>query len=814
VGWIEALIWEIPRASRALRSSWVVSLTAITTIALGVALTTTTFSIVYGILIDPLPYPGADRLMAVTLTPAEGGPSRPEFEALDLRDFRARQTSFESVDGYSRRSVTVTNADGIAQSLRAGVVTAGAMGTLGVQPHLGREFRAGEDFRADIGHVLLGYDVWIESYGGDPDIVGRTVRVDERSLEVIGVMPQGFSFPVAEEIWLPMDFDMPTVDRGSGRSFAVFGRLRPGVAARAAEAEASVIAQRLSAENPDFGVSLNAAVDPLAERHLPAGIDAMLQMMLAAVFAVLLIACANVANLLLARTLAKGREVSIRSALGASRGRIAQQFLVESLIVSVAGCLLGLALTTLSVDAVGRSLAGLPLPRWVDVSLSTPALGFVAALAVLVAGAAGALPAALAARADPAGSLGDSSRGSTGGKVRGWGAMLVTAQVAMSCTLLIGAGLLAKSIIELRTHDMGYDARRVLAADFRMPTSDYPTPDERFALLTELLERASALPGARGASVVRSAPGTGPTFAWDFVVEGEEYPAGAYPSANGVPVGHGYFGVMDIEVVEGRDFTPGESRFGTEPAIIVNETLARRHLGPDPVGRRVRIGAEDDDAPWFSVVGVVEDTYVGSRSGGIGLEPAATAQMYVAWGIAPYPSGTLLVASDQDPGALTAEVRALLRDAGPTVPIYDASRLEDVIEDSTWAFDLFGAVFTVFGVLALVLSAVGLYGVTAFSVGRRQREMSIRMALGARADGILMMVLKEVGRHLALGVAVGLLLSVLLGRGIRAVLFGVEPVDPAVYGIVLLTIVGTGLLAALVPASRAARTPPAQSLGR
>jgi predicted permease len=814
VSFMENVLWELPGVVRSLRASWVVSMTAVVTIGLGVALTTSTFSIVYGVLLNPLPYPDAQRLVAVTPTLAEGGSGQPQFEAPDLRDFRDRQTLFESVDGYFRRAVSLTDADGFAQSLRAGFVTAGALETLGVQPYLGRTFRADEDFRSDIGHVVLGHETWTQRFGGDPEVIGRRIRVDDRSLEVIGVMPSGFTFPVAEEIWLPMDFDMPTTDRGSGRSFAVFGRARPDATVEAAEVEAAAIARRISAENPDFHAPLGATVRPLRERHLPGGIGSMLRVMLAAVLGVLLIACANVANLLLARTLTKGREVSVRSALGATRYRIAQRFLLETLMLSTLGGLLGLALTALSMDAVARPLSSLPLPRWVDVSLALPVLGLVVLLVVVVAALAGGLPALQAARADVATHLRDGVRGSTGGRARRWPSALVSAQVAMSSALLIGAGLLAKSITELRTYDMGYDASRVLSAAYRMPVSDYPTPEERSALLAEILERASALPGAAGASVVRSAPGTGPTFAWDFAVEGEEYSLAAYPTANGVPVAHAYFDVMDIELIQGRDFTTDESRFGTRPVVIVNETLARRHLGPDPIGRRVRIGADDADAPWYDVVGVVEDTYVGSSSGGIGLEPYATAQMYVSWGIAPYSAGTLLVASDRDPGALSADVRALLREVGPTVPVYDAARLEDIIEDSTWAFGLFGTVFTVFGAIALLLSAVGLYGVTAFSVAQRQQEMSVRMAMGARADRVVLMVLADVGRRLALGVAVGLVLSVLLGRGMRAVLFGVDPMDVTVYGLVLATTVVTGLLAALVPASRAARTDPARCLAR
>ena len=513
---------------RSLKSTWLLCSIAVLTIAMAVGLTTTTFSIVYGVLLRPLPFPGADRLMAMELTARNGGIGTPQFEALDLRDFRLRQTSFEGLDGYFRRRVSVTDADGYAQSMAAGFVTASALERLEVRPYLGRTFLPGEDFTADIRTVVLGHQVWRERYGGR-DVVGTTIRVDGRSLEVVGVMPAGFEFPVAEQIWLPMDFDLPTEDRGSGRSFAVFGRLKEGIDIRTAAAEAEAIAGQLSAENPRLFSALGANVYPFAERHLPRGIAALLQVMLAAVFGVLLIACANVANLLLARSLAKAYEVSIRRALGASRPRIAGQFLLESMLLSATGCTLGLGLTAISLDVVIRSLPNLSLPYWVDISLATPALVFTAGLILLVTLVAGALPALRASKSDPHYSdrrlarLNHNSRGSSGRPLSRTGGRLVTAQIALSCALLIGAGLLVKSLIHLRSLDMGYDPERVIAADIWLPDHEYPEPEVRSGLFAEVLERASSLPGVRGVSLARSAPGTGPTFAWKFKVQGEGY---------------------------------------------------------------------------------------------------------------------------------------------------------------------------------------------------------------------------------------------------------------------------------------------------
>ncbi|MEX2441707.1 MAG: ADOP family duplicated permease [Pontimonas sp.] len=803
---------QIRYTLRSLWSTRLLSAVAVLTIALGVGLTTTTFSVVYSVLVAPLPFPGAGRLMAVELTDLEARRTV-DFEALDLRDFREWQTSFEGLEGYYEGRVNLANAEGYVQPLAAAYVTAGALDLLGVRPSLGRTFLPGEDFTADIRHVVLGHAVWQERFGGSVEVIGTTVQVDGRGLEVVGVMPAGFEFPTAQQLWLPMAFDLPTSDRGSGRSFFVFGRLKEGIGVATANTEARAVARRLSAENTGFPPSLGGNVHPFHERHLPGGIAPILQVMLAAVFGVLVIACANVANLLLVRSLGRTREVSIRSALGATRRRIAQQFLMESLVLSAVGCLLGLGLTAIGLEVIDRSLVNnSSLPYWVEITLATPALVLTAGLVLLVALAAGSLPAVRAAMSDPARALkgnfsflGRSSPGNTGRR-------LVTLQIALSCALLIGSGLLLKSLIYLRTLDMGYDSTRVMVASLSVPPSEYPQSLTRATVLAEVVERASALPGVRGASLARGAPGTGPTFSWDFEVRGEDYPSGTYPLADGVPVAHDYFRVMGIEILLGRDFTPLESRLGTEPALIVNETLARRHLGSDPIGRQMRVSG--GEGPWLTVVGVVEDTYIGSRNGGIDMDESSAAQIYVSWGVAPYPGGALLVSSERDPEQLIPEVRALVREVGPNVSMSDGAALSDLIADSTWAFSLFGTVFAVFGGVALLMSAVGLYGVIAFSVNKRRPEMSVRIAMGADSHRIMGLVLGEAGRRLLWGTGLGLLLGLLLAQGIRASLYGVGVVDLLVYTVVLVVVIGTGVLAAFLPAYRAAQADPLSGLRR
>jgi predicted permease len=805
---------NLAQSVRQIRATRLLSLTAILTLAVGVALTATAYSVVYAILLRPLPFPDSNRLVAVDLIRADGSAGRPQFEALDLRDFRERQRSLESMGGYFQRTVSVIDADAYARGVTGTFVTASALDVLGVAPSLGRAFRQGEDFTDDIRHAVIGYALWQDRYAGRDDAIGATIRVDGRDLEVIGVMPAGFSFPGGEELWLPMDFDLPTTERGSGRSFSVLGRLNDGVSIEAANAEAAIIAAGIAEENPGYFPPLSAKISPFAERYLPVGITRLLYTMLAAVVGVLLIACANVSGLLLTRALIRRTEVSVRLALGATRSRIVFQFLVEALVLSIVGCLSAFGLSAVATRGLKRLLVELPLPEWVDVSLALPALYVIAALIVAVTIATGVFPALRLARTDVASTLGDRSQSSVSRKMRRTGSILVSGQIALSCALLIGAGLLILSVVQVRDTDMGYDASGVLTARLQLPAADHVEPIARSALFADILERTSAIPGVSAASVARGLPGTGPTFSWMFEVRGESYESGIYPEADGMPVAHGYFETMSVELHQGRDFTRNESRFGGTPAVIVNETLARRHLGPNAVGRQIRIGGGDEQEPWLTVVGVVEDTRIGSSSGGIGMDPAAREQVYISWGVAPYSTGTLLVSSDGDPMQLVSGVRGLVHDAAPSAPVYAVARLSDVIRDSTWAFGLFSIIFTTFGAIALILSAVGLYGVIAFGADERRAEMSLRMALGAHAGAIVRLILTDVGKRLACGIGIGVAMGIFVGRSLQSVLFGVEPVDPFVYTLVLVTVAGAGLAAGILPAYRAAGSDPAASLGR
>ncbi|MDA8018484.1 MAG: ABC transporter permease [Thermoanaerobaculia bacterium] len=794
---------------RSLSKTPLVSAVAVSTVALAVGITTVILSLVYGTTLRPLPFPDGERIHSVellALTDEHGV----DFEALELRDFRERQDSFERLEGYFQRRVTLQSGAGHALGLDAAVVTAGALDHLGTPPLLGRTFLEGEDFTEAIQHVVLGFDVWQRHLGGRRDVLGTVVQVDGRALEIIGVMPEGFRFPAHESLWIPMDFDLPVEDRGSGRSFRVFGRLEHDRTAEQAEREAQVIAAGIAAENPDFHVPLTAQVRPFVQSHLPEGLDRMVGMLLAAVAGVLLIAGANVVNLLVGRAVLRSGETTVRTALGAGRADIGALFVAESLILSTAGALVGCGAAVLGTTWLQQQASRLALPYWAEVRLDPAVWVAVAALSVLLGVGVGVLASRLSLpkRNDSIQQLGRDLSSRRAGRI---GRYLVTVQIAVSCALLIGAGLLLQSLRHANAIELGFDAQRVMTADVRLPRVEFPTADSRSKFYLEFLEQAPQLAGVSGAAWVRSPPGTGPTFSWSFRVEGAAMPSEA-PTADGVPISHGYFDVLDIPLLQGRDFLPEESRAGHPPAVIVNRTFADRHLGTDAVGRRLKL-SDDPGEPWLPIVGVVEDSHIGTSSGGIGLTKSKREQIFVSWGVAPFSRATLLVrAATESPSAVAPQTRELVSSVAPGVSLDEIAELDRIIADSTWAFGLFGSLFGVFGGVALILSIIGLYGVTAFIVSRRTRELGVRIALGATRARLWWLVLRSAARQLGVGISVGLLLGYTLAGSFRALLFGVGILDLTVYGTIAVILATTGLGAAFLSTAGIGRIAPAEVL--
>ncbi len=789
------------------------SLIAVLTIALGVGLTTHTFSTVYGSVGRGLAVEGADRLVVVNETIPARNIQQTDVPIHDLLDFRAQATSFEFLAGFYQGTVNLAGEEGPPERYQGGFMSDNALSDLGVPPMLGRTFRDGEDLPGASPVMVLGYDVWRNRFGGDPDIVGKTVRTNGVATEIVGVMPDGFRFPFDEDLWVPHRQDPDATARRDGMYFSVFGRLAEGETLESATAEVGAIARRIEEVYPEANEGVGAYVIPYEDRFMPPQITAVMYLMFAATLGVLLIACANVANLLLARATVRGREVAIRTAMGASRGRVVRQLLAESLILGLVGGAVGLVMAWVGVIVFNAAIIDIQKPYWIDVQLDGPALLCTIVATLIAAVVAGTLPAIRASGTGIAPLLRDESRGSSSLRLGKFSTALVVTELAVSCGLLIAAGMMVKSVVNLKTLDLGFETEDVLTARVGLNESDYATEEERDQFFREVARRLQAEPGIESVALATVIPGMG-AGGWRIAVEGETYETRAdQPRTNGVFVGGDFFETYGVEIRSGRDFRWDEAFSGSDPVAVVNESFARKILpGQDPLGRRIRLGPPDGENPWWTVIGVVPDLHVGGGVGGLGSDQTPPETMYANTGSFDLRFLSLILKTQGNPTSFAPTARGVVSSMDPNLPLYNVMTQEEAIAQGTWAFSLFGSLFSVFGGVALFLASVGLYGVMAFSVARRRQEMGVRMALGADARDILRLVLRRGAGQLALGLVLGLAIGVGMGIPLRAVTFGVETGDPSVFAAIILTLGLTGLIATLVPALRATRVDPNMAL--
>ena len=786
------------------------ALLAILAFSLGIGLVTTMFSIVDGALRD-LPFERADRLLHLERNNLAQDIESMELTYHDLLDWREAQSSFESLAGFYQGTINLSG-DGEEPSRYNGAfMTDNAFEVLRAKPALGRTFAAGDDGPGHDGVVVLGWNVWQARFGGRPDIVGRTVRVNGTPREVIGVMPEGFMFPIREEIWTTLPHDPARLRRGEGQTLEGYGRLRDGVTFDQAAADVSRIAARLAKEHPDTNEGVGAVVKPYTEEYIDSEPRTMLYLMLGATCGVLLIACANVANLLLSRAAVKGKEVAVRSALGAGRWLVMQQMIAEALVLAGAGALLGVAMSWAGVAAFNRAIAPTDPPFWIDIRLDGTALAVVA-LATLVAGIAAGLAPALQATGNRINEiLKDESRGASSLRLGRLSRALVVAQVAVSCVLLVLTGLMVKSVTRLEGADFGIQKEKVYSARVALFEQDYPDRAARQRFLDAVGQRLAALPGVEAAALADSMPVMG-SGNERFRLEGKEYRnENDRPDAHVAAVSPSYFAALGSHLVAGRDFTAGD-RDGSPPVVIVNQSFARRYLGPgDPLGKRLGIDGpaeEGQDPPelWATVVGVVPDLYM---DGPDNEDPEG---MYVPLAQHDRSFVSLIARTRGEPMALVRPVRAMVLGVDPNQPLYFVRTLEEAIQQRTWFYRVFGTLFMIFGAVALLLAAVGLYGVMSFSVGRRRQEVGVRMALGAEAAQVVRLIFRQGARQVLIGLGIGLAIAPLLSNFLKMALFGVSPWDPATFVLIVTVLAATGAAACLVPARRAARVSPLVAL--
>jgi predicted permease len=792
---------------------------SILTIGLGIGLVTFTFSAVYGSVLRPMPVRDPERLVVVEGLEPESGNWGMYWPMADYVEFRDQSTVFESLAAGYAGTVNVAADDGPPQRFDGAFMTANGLDILGVSPHLGRTFRPGEDRPEAEGTVVLGYDVWRNRFGADEDIIGRRVRANGESMTVIGVMPPGFRFPFDQEIWLAYRGEWQGLPRRDGNVFQLYGYLRAGVTIEAAREEAETIAARLAAEFPGTNEGITADVERYQEFHMPAEITAVLWLMLGATIGVMLIGCANVANLLLARAALRTRDVAVRTALGASRLRVVRQLLTEALILGGLGGLVGIVLAYVGTDLFNGAVANIEKPYWIDMRTDVPALAFSFAATLVAALAAGTIPALRASGAAVGGVLRDESRGASSLRIGRLSAVLVVGELAVSCALLIAAGFMVQSIRNTRTIELGFEPDGLLTARVGLFETEYPTRDDRQQFFRDLYDRLNEQPGVRSAALTTGLPSTGAPRP-QFALEGEARETDAdYPRVNAAQVSAGYFATMGAELIAGREFRPAESFWSsataaqTEPVAIVNRSFVERYYPTgDALGKRLRLGTGDSAAPWMRIVGVVPDQFVGGGVGGIGNDQVPPEQIYYPLGQGDPRFVSMALRAERSSEELADRARQAVTAIDPNLPIYWVMPMSQVLADNSWAISLFGSLFTIFGAAALFLAAVGLYGVVSFSVAQRRQEMGVRMALGAKTSDILGIVFRRVGLQLAIGLSIGVGLAWAASGPLRFVMFGVETTDVSVYAVVVATLAATGMLATFLPASRATRVDPVTAL--
>ena len=776
------------------------TLIAILTLALGIGANTAIFSVVNAVLLRPLPYKDPDRLMMIRDTKI---PQFPEFSIApgNFLDWQKQNTVFERLIAFRGASFNLIGT-GDPERLHGMTVTDGFFATLGAQPQLGRDFLPEEDQPGHNNVVILSYGLWQNRFGGDANVLNQTITLDGQAYSVIGVMPASFRIEGRDpDLWTPMAFTPRDAQNHGGHSLAAIGQLKPGVTIDQAQTEMSAIADRLAAQYPNSNTGWNVKIMPLLE-YTVRSIKPALIMLLGAVAFVLLIACANVANLLLARAAGRQKEMAIRTALGAGRGRIIGQLLTESLLLALAGGAVGLVLAKWGMDAL-LTLTPEDLPRMSNVSLDGRALAFTLTITLLTGVIFGLVPAWQASKPDLNETLKDAGRGSTeGGRRQLIRNTLVVVEVAAALVLLVGAGLLIKSFWQLQKVDPGFNPDHALTVSVALPRSKYPKEPQQVAFFQQLLEHVGALPGVQAAGASNVLP-LMDDFVLSFEVEDQPpLPPGASQSTNFYSVSADYFKAMGIRLLQGRLLSERDT--ATSPHVaVINETLAAKIFPNDnPIGKRITFGRQGNNTDWYEVVGVVGDVKH------YGLDQPTPMQTYEPFTQQTCSSMALVVRTTGDPSSLSTAIRSEVLQLDKEQPISNIRVLNRIVSTSVAQQRFSMLLLGIFAAVAMVLAGIGIYGVLSYAVSQRTHEIGIRMALGAGRRDVLRLVVGQ-GLLLALvGVAAGLGAAYGLTRLMASLLFGVSATDPLTFLVIALLLVVIALLACYIPARRAMKVDP------
>ena len=814
----QSLAMDARYACRMFARNPMFTLLAVAALTLGIGANTAIFTIVNGVLVRPLPYEAPDRLVMVWSTNAVEHRERDVVAPLDFLDYRKASAFADMQAAYSFVVGAALASPAGADQILVSVVTPGMFEMLGRRPLLGRTFTSDDVQTA----IVVGHGFWQRRLGGDPNVIGRVLTINNQPRTIVGVMPTGFVFPyktmlgpsgfsrsIDVEAWLPLEFvtadsratGVATLTR-SARFLSVVGRLKPGVTARQAEAEVQGIAAQLAAANPESNRAVSSTVVPLHEQAVGAMRPA-LTLLLGGVGFVLLMACVNLANLLLARSSVRRREMAVRSALGAARGRLVRQTLVETLILSCAGGVLALVAVRWSIGTL-LSLAPADMPRLAEVRADLPVLAFTFALSVVTGLAIGLVPGLAVSRPALQTTLKDAGRGTTSGRgQRRLRAALVVAEVALAVVLTLGGGLLLRSFLSVLAVDPGFKPDHVLTLQIALPNA-YGTADQRRALYADLFSRIEAIPGVTSAGGTTRLPLGSTNVTTKVDVEGRSLPPSEWPEVEFRRAIRNYFPAMGIPLLRGRTFTDQDGP-AAPLVVVINERMAARLLpGEDPVGRRIRWGSAS--APWVTIVGVIGDV----RHSTLEAEPPP--ELYTWYLQNPPTNPFIVVRSTVDAASLTATVRAAVQAADKQIAAYDIRPMAQVRSESVAQRRFVLLLVGAFGVLALVMAAVGVYGVMTLVVSERTAEIGIRLALGAAPSHVLRGVLAEGLTLTAAGIAAGLAISLAILPLLSTQLYGIRTFDPPTLAAVPGVLLAVAALACLVPAWKAMAVDPVEAL--
>jgi len=786
-------------------------------LALGIGANTAIFTVVNAVLLRPLPYRDAEQLVMLWQT-------NPRFKAFsdrlpvtagDFVDWKEQNDVFEHVSAFGARRFNLTGV-GEPEQIGGATVSANFFPLMGIEAKSGRVFNQEDEKLGSDKVVVISHALWQRRFAGEPEVIGKLLTLDGEGYTVIGVAPEGFQFPRARELpyfvgastqtdlWKPMIWSDDFINkRRSDHQLSVIARLKSGVSPERAQTVMTAIAARLEQSLPDSNEGIGVRVVPLAEQ-VTGNVRPALLVLMSAVALVLLIACANIANLMLARASARQREFAIRTALGASRSRIVRQLLTEALLLSLTSATLGTLLSLWGVNAM-LALFGENLPRVHEISLDFRVLGFAAATALLTTVLFGLTPALQASKLNLNDSLKEGSRGASGGarhnRVR---SALVVAEVALSLVLLVGAGLTIKSLASLLKVDPGFKADNTMTMRIALLGSKYPA-DRQIAFFEEVNRRVESLEGVKSVGLISSAPLSGGVYAGGFSIEGDNTDEDGF-TADRRMISPGYFSAMGVSLITGRQFTDYDVPISTGVAIVSDSWVRRFLPNENPIGKRIKLGGRDSTRPWLSIVGIagdVRDTAV---------ESDAKPCVYVPYPQFPSSAMSLVVRAAFDPTPLIPAIRDEVWAIDKDQPVTDIKTMDQYVADSVSPRRLNALLLGVFASLALVLASVGIYGVMSYSVTQRVHEIGIRMALGAQKTDVLKLMIGQGLVLTVIGMAIGSLAALVLTRAMRSLLFGVSATDPVTYAAVALLLAVVALLACWVPARRATKVDPMVAL--